>query len=326
MSLSNDPAILDETRVAVFLRAVGIGDARVVEAMVASAPELVNAVGPHPFWGGRPQPLHVAIESGRVDMVRRLLDAGADVSGANDAYERWSPLMLALHRRRGDLCDELSRRGAKVGLAEALLLGDDARVELLLAAAALPAVVPNGGSFVAFARTPAAIDRLVAAGASPTQPDRWGTTPLAAFSRLGEVGPALVRHLASYGVHAGPIEFARLGDRDALAHLVEIDAPSALADEVLVAAVEGRHHALVGWLLDRGADVKARAAGQARQTVLHVAAWLGDVEMVALLLARGADRRALDEEHRATPRDWAETAMTVTNNPRCAEVVAVLDR
>lgn len=309
-----------------FLRAVATGDRRVVDAMLESAPMLVNARGPHPFVGGRPQPLHVAVESGRQDMVQRLLDAGADVSGWNDAYDHWSPLMLAVHRRRDDLRDELLRRGARVGLAESLMLGDDARVEALLAEAPLSRAVPNGGSFVAFARTPGAIDRLIGAGASATEPDRWGTIPAAAFGRLGALGATLVRHLATHGVSVDPAVFSRLGDQDAMAELASADPAIAARADVVLAAVEGGHHVLTGWLLDRGASPNARAADRSRQTLLHVAAWQGDLPMAELLVARGADVTALDEEHKATPREWAETSITVTNNPRCADVVAWFDR
>ena len=93
---------------------------------------MVNVVGPHPFWGGRPQPLHVAIESNRPDMFRLLLEAGADVNGRNDEYDHWSPLMLADNEERHDMRDELLRRGASVGFMEALLFGDDRLVEELL--------------------------------------------------------------------------------------------------------------------------------------------------------------------------------------------------
>lgn len=316
----------DDDRVAVFLRAVATGDRRVVDAMLDSAPTLVNARGPHPFVGGRPQPLHVAVESGRQDMVQRLLDAGADVSGTNDAYDHWSPLMLAVHRGRDDLRDELLRRGARVGLAESLMLGDDVRVDTILASAPFPQVVPNAGSFVAFARTPGAIDRLIAAGASPTEPDRWGTTPAAALSRLGALGAALVRHLATHGVSVEAAVFARLGDQDAMAELASADPSIVARADVIFAAVEGGNHVLTGWLLDRGGSPNARATDRSRQTLLHVAAWRGDLPMAELLVARGADVTALDEEHKATPREWAETAVTVTNNPRCADVVAWFDR
>jgi ankyrin repeat protein len=75
----------------------------------------------HPFWGGRPQPLHVAIETKRRDLFDLLLEAGADVNGTNDEYDHWSPLMLARDSEREDMRDELIRRGARVGLMEALL-------------------------------------------------------------------------------------------------------------------------------------------------------------------------------------------------------------
>ena len=56
------------------------------------SPALVNAVGPHPYWGGRPQPLHLAIEGKRRDVFDLLLDSGADIDGRNDEYR---PLVAA---------------------------------------------------------------------------------------------------------------------------------------------------------------------------------------------------------------------------------------
>ena len=70
-----------------FLRHVGSGRLDAVEAMLADTPALVNAIGPHPFWGGQPQALHVAIETNRRDMVDLLLARGADVNGTNDQYD-----------------------------------------------------------------------------------------------------------------------------------------------------------------------------------------------------------------------------------------------
>ena len=94
--------------------------------------------GPHPFWGGRPQALHVAIEAKRRDMFDLLLERGADVSGDNDQYDLWSPLMLAINRNQPEMRDELLRRGARVGLLEALMLADDRRVGELLEPGACP--------------------------------------------------------------------------------------------------------------------------------------------------------------------------------------------
>jgi ankyrin repeat protein len=116
----------------VFLRHVGTGRIDDVRSMLAAAPDLVNAVGPHPFWGGRPQALHVAIEGKRRDMFDLLLERGADASGTNDSYDHWSPLMLAMDRDQPEMRDELLRRGARIGLPEALMMADDDRVEELL--------------------------------------------------------------------------------------------------------------------------------------------------------------------------------------------------
>ena len=109
-----------------------------------------------------------------------------------------------------------------------------------------------------------------------------------------------------------------------LAALAESDPAVARCDAVLMAAVEARHHDLVRWLLSMGANANARDAARSRQSALHNAAWNGDLDMAQLLVEHGADLLARDAEHDATPRGWAETAVTVTNNPACMEVAAWL--
>jgi ankyrin repeat protein len=311
-----------------FLKLVGTGRIDEVRRVLAAAPQLVNAVGPHPFWGGRPQPLHVAIETRRRDMFDLLLEAGADVNGTNHEYDHWSPLMLARDQDREGMRHELLRRGARVGLMEALMAGDDARVEELLrpGASALPTHAPNGGSILNFARTPFAIDRLLELGVPADVKDRWGSTPIESMSRLGPRGQPLVRHLMSRGVEAAPQEHARLGDLGTLETLAVEDPDVAKADAVMMGAVDFGHHALVEWLLARGGNANARSAAPSRHTALHSAAWNGDLAMVRLLVAAGADLAARDDEHRGTPLGWAEVAIDVTNNLRCGEVVEYLSR
>lgn len=312
-----------EAETAAFLRAVGDGEVWTVRDMLAGDPALANAVGPHPYWGGRPQALHVAIETKRGDMVALLLDAGADPNGRNGEYDLWSPLMLAIHRESPDMQNALIGRGARIGLVEALLMKDDAAVDVLLAQG-LPRLAPNGGSILAFARTTWAIDQLIALGAPVDMQDRWGTRPVEAMSRVGADGGMLVRHMMNHKVTPDPEAFARLGDREMLAALAESDPRVVRRDAVLMAAVDARRHELVRWLLSMGASANARAAAQSRQSALHVAAWNGDLNMAILLVEHGADLHARDAEHDATPRGWAETAITVTNNPACQEVAAWL--
>ena len=320
------PALTRDQVVQGFLKLVGTGQIDAVRRVLEAAPEMVNAVGPHPFWGGRPQPLHVAIETNRREMFDVLLAAGADVDGTNDEYDHWSPLMLTRNEDRQDMRDDLLRRGAHVGLMEALLFADDALVEELLrpGVAALPAYAPNGGSVLNFARTTFAIDRLIELGAATDVKDRWGSTPIESMSRLGARGLPLVRHLIARGVPAAPEEYARLGDARMVATMVEQDPAIARSDAVMMGAVDFAHHELVEWLLAHGANVNARATAQSRHTALHSAAWNGDLAMVRLLVGAGADLAARDAEHNGTPLNWAEVAIDVTNNAKCGDVVEYL--
>jgi len=317
---------LDENDIACFLQCVGTGQLDAVCAMLALEPDLLHAVGPHPFWGGRPQALHVSIESHRREVFDQLLQAGADVNGQNDEYLHWSPLLLTVHWEEPEMRAELLRRGAKVGLAEALALADDARVEAILSTDpdALQRPAPNNGSWLMFARTTRAADRLLELGVSAHTKDRWGATPMEAFGRLGAAGQDLVRHLIARGIEASPAEYARMGDRATLETLIARDPAIARSDAVLTGAVEFKHYDLVRWLLKSGANPNARTCAESKHTALHAAAWSGDLEMVKLLIAAGADMNARDMQYDGTPLGWAEVAVDVTNNPACNKVAAYL--
>jgi ankyrin repeat protein len=315
-----------EQATAALLRAVGIGQIGTVRAMLAAAPELINAIGPHPFWGGRPQPLHVSIETKRRDMFDLLLASGADINGSNEQYEYWSPLMLTFHWDQPDMRRVLLDRGARVGLIEAMLMEDDALVEQMLrpGKSALPRFEPNAGSVLAFARTPFAIDRLIDLGVSRDKKDRWDTTPIQAMSRLGPRGQALVRHMVQRGLAIEPQEYARMGDKDTLAAIIAAEPAVAKSDAVMMGAVDFGHHDLVAWLLQKGANVNAGHDWGSRATALHSAAWNGDLRMVKLLVEAGADVNARDEEHNNTPAGWAKVSIEVSNNPDCKDVANYL--
>jgi len=318
---------VSEEEVAAFLRAAGSGDADHLRSALQRAPQLVNAVGPHPYWGGRPQALHVSIETSRRDIFDLLLAAGADIDGNNEAYDQWSPLMLTIHWKHPGMQQELLARGAKVGLVEALLLADDARVANILRQdkSAVSRHKPNGGSLLAVARTPFAIDRLLELGAPTDVADRWGATPMEAFSRLGVSGLPLVRHLVAKGLAARAEDYARMGDRASLERLRATNPALIRADDVLLGAVDFAHYELVEWLLAQGANVNARASWGSQGTALHSAAWEGNLRMAQILLAAGANLRLTDNEHKTTPAQWARVAIEITNNPQCAEVAEYLE-
>ena len=89
-------------------------------------------------------------------------------------------------------------------------------------------------------------------------------------------------------------------------------------------AVDFGHHDLVQYLLNHGANAYARSSVKSRHTALHSAAWNGDLPMVKLLVSAGAQIDARDCEHHSTPRCWAQVAITVSNNPKCKDVVEYL--
>ncbi len=315
---------LADQEVAAFLAHVGAGHLEAIKAAIDKSPGIVNAVGPHPFWGGRPQALHVSIETTRRDVFDLLLDAGADVNGDNRLYEHWSPVMVTYDKERPDMREVLLSRGARIGVVEALMAGDDEAVRRMLQRGRVLPPGPNGGSILAFARTPYAIDRLLELGAPIDVKDRWDTTPMEAFSRLGPRGQHLVEHLRSRGVAAPPEAYARVGDNEAIAKLLAADPRLIENDDVILAAVEFDHRELVQWLIDRGANPNARSRIGSRGTALHSAAFEGNLEMVKLLVAAGADIRALDPEHKNTPEGWARASLEITNNPQCAIVAEYL--
>ena len=84
------------------------------------------------------------------------------------------------------------------------------------------------------------------------------------------------------------------------------------------------HRELVQWLIERGANPNARSRIGSEGPALHSAAFEGNLEMVKLLVAAGADIRALDREYQGTPEGFARAAIEITNNPQCAVVADYL--
>lgn len=321
----------DEATAAQFLRDVRAGNVAAARATLAAFPAIVNVKAPHPHWGGKPQPLHMAIEGKQRELFDRLLEAGADPRGDNGGYSEWSPLMLAASNGDAYMRDELIRRGARIGIVEALMLGDDARTEEMLnrGRKALPRRIPGDASLLAFARTTRAIDLLLARGVSIDKPDSWKTTPIETFAELGEPGRDLVRHLQKCGADVRPRDFARLGDSETVIALATADPRIVKDDEVLMGAVDAGNVDLVSWLLDHGANPNARTSFGSQAMALHGAAWQGNLRMAKLLIAAGADVDGRDVEHQNTPSGYARVSRRITGNPDCdalAEYLESLER
>ncbi|GAA0913801.1 ankyrin repeat domain-containing protein [Nonomuraea longicatena] len=236
-------------------------------------------------------------------LARLLLRAGADPNDPQTLYNRglggpWSddtahlePL-LEHGLGQGDGGPWRARLGPEhpapadllaEEMATAALRGGPRRVKLLLT---YGAPVDRPGSHPVFGgRTPYELallnghrevaGLLAAAGAQ------------AALDELEAFVSACMRADASAATAAGPEILAR----------ARAEHPG-----LLRRAAEHRQTEAVRLLHGLGFDIGHRE----RSTALHLAAWNDDVETVATLLELGADPSVTDEDHDATPLDWAE--------------------
>ena len=289
-----------------------------VRRLLAADPGLVHQAAPHPFWGGTPHAIHVAAEWGRLDVVRALLDAGADPDVAGPGYDGWSPLLIATSRANDALVRLLLDRGAMVDAWAAAALGDVARLRQLLDANPSIAAArgPNDATPLHFAASEEVVRLLVDAGADLSARDKYGSTPLRSAAHGGRRRRPAARCLLALAGGADVFIATALGDIDRLRRLLAAD-PSLVratdpsengatargATPLHVAASVGEADA-ARLLLDLGADPNARSS--AGHAPLHYAAMGGHLAVAELLLRHGADPAAVDGEHHATPAGWAE--------------------
>jgi ankyrin repeat protein len=306
------------TPIGKLLRAAARGEVDTVDALLADDPSLANAFGQHPLWGGRPQPLHVAAEWGRLPVVERLLAAGADPRHRARSYHDWAPLHLALDNHHPDTATALIEAGADVDVWAAAQLGDLARLQALLEAD--PALAnthgPNLSTPLHLVTTVDAARLLLDSGADPLAKDRYGATPARMGARAERTHP--VTRLLAGVTGEGDIYLATaLDEADRVAAYLDGDAELANAQSFLddpvtnytggtalhVAAMNARA-GIATTLLDRGADPNARS--RVGHLPLHATAMNPrGAEVARVLLARGADPDLTDTRQGTTPASWA---------------------
>jgi len=265
------------------VRAIIDGDLAALRAELAAAPELVRARS-----GSRHRAtlLHYVAANGIEDELQRpvaaadpiaraLLAAGADVDATCQAYDGRYPTTLALlvssdHPAKIGVSATLVHTLCDAGAAVDGLDGD----RLPLSSALLFGRVECVAALVARG---ARIDNVVFAAAAGRVDwiDRWL-----------DGDPAL----AAAPCPTFPLE----------------DDRTVLAEQALVFASLCGQLDVVRLLLDRGTRIDATPPGSHwTATALHTAAGQGHVEVVELLLARGADPSIQDARYQSTPLGWA---------------------
>jgi ankyrin repeat protein len=233
-----------------------------------------NDLGATPLW--------IACENGSAAMVRTLLQAGADPNKTLLLGE--TPLMVASRSGNADVVEQLLAKGARV----------DAR-----AARGQTALM-----WAAAQRHPDVVRALLAGGADVhARSEVWSQ-----MMAVPPHGVAKYNRVIPHGGDTALLFAARSGDLSSARLLVAAGANVNDADAWGVSATVLAAHSgfgeLVGFLLERGADPNAAAAGF---TALHVAIMRRDTRMAAALLARGADANApvkVWTPTRRSSKDW----------------------
>jgi ankyrin repeat protein len=248
--------------------------------------------------------LYGTIARNQPELTQLLLEAGADPNDGESLYH-------STEHRDGRCLRLLLAHGARIPGSNALLhaldFADPAPAHLLLEAGADPNEAgPCGGAALHHAarraRAPETLDLLLRHGAAIDVRDRDGRTPYAIARRLGN--RAAAEHLLGRGASEALSEADRFAaacsagdEREARALLArDPDLVERLGGEELGLLVEAAgldHREGVRLMLDLGFPVDT-PGGVHPSTALNVAAYTAHVELVELLLARGADPEAVN--------------------------------
>ena len=285
--------------------------------------------------GDNTYPMHWAAAAGKLDVVRRLADAGGDVIGQGDDHEMeiigwatcWDGTDDDAHRA---VVDFLLSRGARHHIFSAIAQNLAAEVRRIVGAN--PSTLTTRMSrnenhqtplhFAVRHKRPHMVALLIELGADPLVADGFGYPPamyaespeidrpvMEAIRALtaGELLSADRGHRATRGGAMDLLAAVVLGDWTAAARLVHDNPELLRGGGVLHLATKRGDARGVKWLLDHGADPNARwAHWDSGVTALHLAALADHPEIVPLLLDAGADQTIHDTKHDSDALGWAE--------------------
>ena len=254
--------------------------------------------------------LHWASHRDDLDSAGLLIRAGANVNAATDLGA--TPLWIASQNRSGALVKVLLQAGANPNLA--LLLGEtplmvasrsgsaEVAGQLLAKGADVNARAARGQTALMWAAAqqhPEVVQVLLANGADVhRRSEVWSqmvAVPPHGVRLYNKVIPRGGETALLFAARAGDLASARL----LVAAGANVNDADAWGVSATVLAAHSGFAALVEFLLERGADPNAAAAGF---TALHAAIMRRDVRVVRALLARGADANAALKTWTATRR------------------------
>lgn len=270
-------------------------------------------------------PLHFAAEKGDIDVVRALIEHGADPIGDGTMHQL-NVLGWATVFGPGDaeVVEYLVAHGAVHTIESAVAVGNTEVIRTLIAAD--PALLHKRMDATNKRRTPLhlavvkgqsdSIAELLELGADLAAEDAAALTPLDQAALSGAV--EIVEQLLEAGADIMLPAAVALERADDIERLLA-ENPRQLQEggryaSLLPMVCERSSGDIVRWLLEAGAavntpaSVEAAVDGTEGYTPLHAAAFHGNASAVDALLEAGADRSARDGRYDGTPSDWAQQA------------------
>lgn len=252
--------------------------------------------------------LHLAAANGDAETTAILLEAKAD--WREQDLRGLTPLGVARLKNQPEVAKALRQRGASENIFDVAYTGGDAQAEQLLQrdkslAAATNAMGWPAADIAAGAGQTEVLRRLLDSGASAERPGSYdGRTPLHLAAMYNQTNTARLLIRRGANVNA----FDRSGFTPL--HLAALRGAAEVA-EILI-----KHKADPNQLMSEPAEETtpempmmggANAAKLAQESPLHLAAAMGQTNMIRLLLASGASVNAVDGMGR-TPLDLAKSA------------------